>query len=67
MNRLKSLSSSIGCIAAVIPILSILFMPPWVLADDDDNGHNAVLYSIAADTWKFYAARRRSQHQPAHG
>jgi hypothetical protein len=56
MKRLKSLSSSIGCIAAVIPLLSILFMPPWVLADDDDNGHNSDLYGIAADTWKFYAA-----------
>ena len=57
MKQMKSRASSIGCIAAVIPILSILFMLPWVLADDDDNhGHNSVLYSIAQDTWKFYAA-----------
>src|SRR5215470_12625271 len=56
MKRLKSHASSIGCIAAVIAIFSILFMPPSILADDDDNGHKAVLYSIAADTWKFYAA-----------
>ena len=56
MTQLKSLASSIGCIAAVIPIFSILFMPPWALADDEGNGHNAALYSIAADTWKFYAA-----------
>ena len=56
MKQMKSRASSIGCIAAVIPILSILFMPPWVLADDGDNGHNAALYSIAADTWKCYAA-----------
>jgi len=54
MKRLKARVSSIGCIVAVIPILAILFIPSWVLADDD-NGHNSVLYSIAADTWKFYA------------
>lgn len=56
MKRLKSPTSSIGCLVAVIPVLSILFIPPWVLADDGDNGHNSVLYGIAADTWKFYAA-----------
>ena len=52
MTRLKS-SASIGCIAAIVPILSILFMPPWVLAQG--NAQNSVLYGIAADTWKFYA------------
>ena len=56
MKRLKSRASSIGCIAAVIPILCLLFMPPWALADDDANVHNAALYQMAADTWKFYAA-----------
>ncbi len=52
MTRLKSRAST-GCIAAVIPILSILFMPPRVVAQS--NAQNSVLYSIAADTWKFYA------------
>jgi hypothetical protein len=59
MKRLKSHACSLGCIAAVIPILSSLFVAPWALADDGDDGddgHKAVLYSIAADTWKFYAA-----------
>jgi hypothetical protein len=56
MKRLKSRASSLSCVAAVFPILSILFVSPSVLAEDDDIGHNAVLYSIAVDTWKFYAA-----------
>jgi hypothetical protein len=56
MNRLKSRACSFGCIAAVIPILSILFIPQWSLANDEDIGHNAALYRMAADTWKFYAA-----------
>jgi len=56
MKRLKSRASSLGCIAAVIPILSTLFVAPSALAVDDDSGLNSVLYSIAADTWKFYAA-----------
>jgi Putative glucoamylase/Protein of unknown function (DUF3131) len=56
MSRLKLRASSIVCIAAIFPILSILFMPTGALADDDDPAHNAVLYRIAADTWKFYAA-----------
>src|SRR5438874_5333485 len=56
MKRLKSRASSMGCIAGVIPILSILFMPPSLLAADDANAQNAVLYSIAQDTWRFYAA-----------
>lgn len=56
MKRLKWHASSIGCIGAVIPILLILFMSPWALPDDRDNGHNAVLYGIAVDRWKFYAA-----------
>jgi hypothetical protein len=50
MNRLKSRTCSFGCIAAVIPILSILFMPQWSLANDDDIGRNAALYRMAADT-----------------
>lgn len=56
MERPKSHASSLGCIAAVVPILAILFVPPWAQADEGNNGQNAALYSIAADTWKFYAA-----------
>jgi hypothetical protein len=56
MNRVKSHASSIGRIAAMILILSMFLVPTWAVADDDSSGHNAVLYSIAADTWKFYAA-----------
>lgn len=52
MTPLKS-RASIGRIAAVIPTLSLLSMPQWVLAD---NGHNSVLYGIAADSWRFYVA-----------
>jgi len=56
MKRLKSRASSIGCIAAVIPILSIVFVPLLAMAADDANAQNAALYRLAADTWKFYAA-----------
>src|SRR6478609_3140524 len=56
MNRLKSRASSVACIAAVIPMLSVLFMPQWVLAEDDASAQNAALYRMAADTWRFYAA-----------
>jgi hypothetical protein len=53
MKRLKSRASSIGCIAAVIPIL---LMPLSLMAGDDAGAQNAALYSMAVDTWKFYAA-----------
>lgn len=53
MKRLKSRASSIGCIAAVIPIL---LMPLSLMAADDADAQNAALYSMAVDTWKFYAA-----------
>lgn len=56
MKRLKSRASSIRGIAAVISILSALFMPQWVLAVDNASADNAALYRLAADTWKFYAA-----------
>ena len=56
MKRLKSRASSIRGIAAVISILSALFMPQWVLAEDNASADNAALYRLAADTWKFYAA-----------
>src|SRR5580765_5989569 len=56
MQRLQSHASCLTCIAAVIAILSMLFLPPSLAAEDDTIGRNAVLYSIAADTWKFYAA-----------
>ena len=56
MKRLTSSASSIGSIAAIIPILTMLFVSPSALAQDDNAGQNAVLYAIAADTWKFYSA-----------
>ncbi len=56
MKRAKSHVYSLGCIAALLPILSFFLLSTRALAEDDDHGHNAVLYSIAADTWKFYAA-----------
>ncbi len=55
MKRLRSRAFSIGCIATLLPVLTILSMPQQVLADSGENGRNLVLYSIAADTWKFYA------------
>lgn len=56
MKVLKSRASSLGYMAAIIPMLSILFVSTQVRADDDPAVDRAVLYSIAADTWKFYAA-----------
>jgi hypothetical protein len=56
MKREKSCASSIACIAAIIAMLGVLFMPQWVLAEDDASADNAALYRMAADTWRFYAA-----------
>ena len=56
MKREKSCASSIAGIAAVIAMLGVLFMPQWVLAEDDASADNAALYRMAADTWRFYAA-----------
>jgi len=56
MKRQKSRACSIHRVAAAISILSVLFMPQWVLAEDDASADKAALYRMAADTWKFYAA-----------
>jgi hypothetical protein len=56
MKRQKSRACSIHCVSAAISILSVLFMPQWVLAEDDASANDAALYRMAADTWKFYAA-----------